>query len=251
MMKKILLGLSLLCLPLAVMADSLGVRVGIANWSYDVQGFARYQSANEADNIDVNDDLGYDNDSLRFYYVTLEHPVPVLPNIRISRTDIDTNAEGVLSSNFNYGNITFTVNEPVSSRVELKQTDITLYYQLLDNVVGLDLGLNAKQIDSQAAITGAVSGTEAADVSGWVPMLYAGASFDFPITGLGVSADGSYVTYDGSKFYDYSLRATYTTPWYLGVEAGYRSLRLDLDDFDGSYADIEFDGYFLGGYLQF
>ncbi len=251
MMKRFLLVLPLMSLPLSAMADSLGVRVGIANWGYDIQGFARYKSTNVADNIDVNDDLGYDKDSLAFYYAALEHPVPFLPNIRISRTNIDTDANGVLSSNFTYGNITFTVNEPVSSRVRLKQTDITLYYQLLDNVVGLDLGLNAKQIDSQAGITGAVSGTERAEVSGWVPMIYAGASFDFPVTGLGVSADGSYVTYSGSKFYDYSLRATYTTPWYLGVELGYRSLKLDLDDFDGSYADIEFDGYYMGGYLQF
>ncbi len=250
-MKKLLLVLPLLWLSVTASAETLGFRVGAANWGYDVSGFARYQSTNTADNIDVNNDLGYDDDSLTFIYAVLEHPVPILPNIKVSRTNIDTDANGILSANFNYGNIMFTVNEPVTSEVELNQTDITLFYQPLDNVVSLDIGLNAKYIDSKSSISGAISGTENADVSGWVPMLYAGVGIDLPFSGLAVSADGSFVTYDGSDFYDYSLRATYTTPWFLGVELGYRKIKLDLDDFDGSYANVEFDGVYAGLYLQF
>ncbi len=250
-MKKLLLALPLLWLSVAASADTLGLRIGAANWGYDISGFARYQSTDTADNIDVNDDLGYDDDSLTFFYAVLEHPVPILPNIKVSRTSIDTDANGILSANFNYGDIMFTVNEPVTSEVELNQTDITLYYQPLDNVVSLDIGLNAKYIDSKSSITGAISGTENAEVSGWVPMLYAGVGIDLPFSGFAVSADGSFVTYDGSDFYDYSLRATYTTPWFLGIELGYRKIKLDLDDFDGSYADVEFDGVYTGLYLQF
>lgn len=240
-----------LLLPTLSNADVLGVRVGANYWDFDISGTARYKTRDSANDIDVNKDLGYDDGSLGYYYVAVEHPVPFLPNIKIGRTDLDEDADGRLSKTVVYGDITFNVNEDVSSKVELDQTDITLYYSLLDNIANVDLGLNAKYIDSNARITGAVSGTQDADVSGWVPMLYAGVGADLPLTGLSVSADGAYIKYDSSSFYDYTLRATYTTPWYLGVDVGYRKIKLDLDDFDDSFADVEFDGPYAGVYLHF
>jgi len=216
----------------SVYADTLGVRAGVNYWNYDISGTARYKSPNASDDIDVNNELGYNDGSSFFYYVTLEHPVPFLPNVRLSYTDIDEDANGRLTNTVVFGNKTFLVNEAVSSQVELKQTDITLYYRVLDNAVNLDLGLDAKYIDSTASITGSLSGSEDTDVSGWVPLGYAGVGVDLPLTGLGVSADGAYVKYDGSSFYDFSVRATYTTAWHLGVDIGYRKIKLDLDDFD-------------------
>ena len=238
-------------IPAVSVADTLGVRIGASYWDYDISGTARYKTRDSSNDIDVNRDLGYDDGSLGFYYLVFEHPVPFLPNVRISRTDIDEDANGRLTKTVVYGDTTFNVNEDVSSDVELDQTDITLYYSILDTVANIDLGLNAKYIDSNARITGAISGTETADVSGWVPMAYAGVGVDLPLTGLSVGADGSYIKYEGSSFYDFTVRATYTSPWYVGVDAGYRKIKLDLDDFDDSFADVEFDGPYVGAYLHF
>ncbi|MEZ5543577.1 MAG: TIGR04219 family outer membrane beta-barrel protein [Pseudomonadota bacterium] len=232
-------------------ADTLGVWVGANYWNFDISGTARYKSTNPADDIDVNSDLGYNDDSLTTLYAVLEHPVPLVPNVKIAGTKIDTSASGVLSNNFTWGDITFTVNEPVTSAVKLNQVDLTLYWRLLDNVANLDLGVNAKYLDLDARITGATSGTDTASATGVALMLYAGAGIDLPLTGLGVDASGSYMGYSGNKFYDFTVRATYDTPWRLGVEGGYRKLKLDLDDFDGSYANIEFSGPYLGAYLHF
>jgi outer membrane protein len=82
-------------------------------------------------------------------------------------------------------------------------------------------------------------------------MGYAGIGVDLPLTGLSVGADGAYVKYQGSSFYDFSLRISYTSPWFVGAEAGYRKIKLDLDDFDDSFADVEFDGPYAGLYLHF
>ena len=237
--------------PALCAADTLGVRVGAAYWDFDMSGTARYKTRDSANNLDINKDLGYDDGSLTFFYAAFEHPVPFLPNVRLSRTDLDEDARGRLSKTVVYGNRVFLFNEDVSSDVKLDQTDITLYYSPLDNVVNVDLGLNAKYIDSKARITGSISGTETANVSGWVPMLYAGAGADLPLTGLSVGIEGAYVRYDGSSFYDYSVQASYTSPWHVGVNAGYRKIKLDLDDFDDSFADVEFDGPFAGAYLHF
>jgi outer membrane protein len=243
--------LAALLIPALSAADTLGVRVGANYWNYDISGTARYQTRDSANNIDVNKDLGYDDGNLGYYYISLEHPVPLLPNVRISKTDIDEDANGRLTNTVRYGDIIFQANEDVSSKVQLDQTDIILYYSLLDNVVNLDLGLNAKYIDSKARITGAISGTQTADVSGWVPMAYAGVGVDLPLTGLSVSADGAYVKYESSSFYDVTVRATYTSPWFVGADVGYRKIKLDLDDFDDSFADVEFDGPYAGLYLHF
>ena len=243
--------LAALLLPSIAGADILGVTAGANYWNYDIGGTARYQTRDSANDIDVNKDLGYDDGNLGYYYIALEHPVPFLPNVRLSKTDIDEDANGILSKTVVYGGTTFLVNENLNSEVQLDQTDITLYYSPLDTVVNVDLGLNAKYIDSTARITGAISGTQDADVSGWVPMAYAGVGIDLPLTGLAVSADGSYIKYESSSFYDYTLRVTYTSPWYVGADVGYRKIKLDLDDFDDSFANVEFDGPYAGLYLHF
>ena len=245
-----------LALPIALAtttacADMLGARLGVNYWDFDINGKARYQSTNPADDIDVNNDLGYNNDTLTSFYAILEHPAPLIPNIKVVGTSIDSDANGTLSSNFSWGNTVFTINEDVQSAVQLDQIDVALYWRILDNVANLDIGINAKYLDMDATITGATSGSDTASASGLVPMLYAGVGIDLPLTGLGVSADGAYIGFEGSKFYDFTLRATYDSPWFLGVEAGYRKLKLDLDDFDNSYADIEFDGPYLGAYVHF
>ena len=250
-MRRSLIPVLFMAVPTCAAADVLGVRAGANYWNYDISGTARYQTRDSSNDIDINNDLGYDDGSAGYYYISLEHPLPFLPNVRLSYTNIDEDASGRLSRTVLFGNTTFFINEDVSSQFELKQTDVTLYYELLDNVVSLDLGLNGKYIDSKARITGSLSGTENTDISGWVPMAYAGAGADLPLTGLGVSADGSYVKYEGSSFYDFSVRASYTTPWHLGVDVGYRKIKLDLDDFDDSFTDVEFDGPYAGAYITF
>lgn len=254
-MEKRMLALTL-ALPMALAtttsgADTLGVWIGANYWDFDISGTARYQSKNSADDIDVNDDLGYDDESSTSFYAIFEHPAPLIPNVKVVSTNIDSDANGTLSRDFTWGDIDFTINEDVRSDMKLDQIDVALYWRILDNVANLDIGINAKYIDIDTTITGATSGSDTVDVSGLVPMLYAGVGLDLPLTGLGVSADGSYIGYEGSNFYDFTVRATYDSPWFLGIEAGYRKLKLDLDDFDDSYADVEFDGPYLGGYVHF
>ncbi len=242
--------LTMLLTP-AAYADALGIQAGVNSWNYDISGTLRYKSQDSSNDIDVNDDLGYDDDSLTHLYAIFDHPLPMIPNIKVSMTNIDTSSNGQLSGSVVYGNTTFNVNENVSSELKLEQIDLTLYYRILDNVANFDLGLNLKYIDAEGTISGENSGTESADISAVVPMLYAGVGVDLPFTGLSVSADGSVIGYQDNTFYDFTVKANYTTPWLLGVDVGYRTLKLDLDDLDDSYSDVEFEGPYAGVYLQF
>jgi outer membrane protein len=249
--RKLSYALLLSLLAPATYADTLGVQAGANYWDYDISGSVRYKTKDSDNDIDVNDDLGYDNDTLTNFYVLFDHPLPAIPNIKISLTDIDTDANGRLSKTVVFGDKTFNVNEKVSSELKLDQIDFTLYYRILDNVANFDLGLNVKYIDAKGTIRGDITGSESNDISAPVPMVYAGVGVDLPFTGLSVSADGSVIGYQDSTFYDYTIRANYTTPWRLGIDVGYRALKLDLDDFDDSFANVKFDGPYAGAYLKF
>lgn len=251
MKRKLSYAILLSMLAPAVQADAIGIQAGANYWDFDISGTVRYKTKNSANDIDVNDDLGYDDDSLTYFYVMFDHPLPVIPNVKVSFTNIDTSANGRLTKSVVYGDKTFNVNENVSSEVKLDQIDLTLYYRILDNVANLDLGLNIKYIDAEGSITGEIAGKESADISAPVPMLYAGIGVDLPFSGLSVSADGSAIGYQDSKFYDFTVKANYTTPWHLGIDVGYRAVKLDLDDIDDSFSDVEFDGPYAGAYLKF
>ena len=81
-------------------------------------------------------------------------------------------------------------------------------------------------------------------------MLYLMAGVS-PWEGLFIGAEGSMVKYSGSTISDISAKISYTTSFFLGVEAGYRKQVYTLDDLDDAYADMEFSGPFLGAYLKF
>jgi outer membrane protein len=237
-------------LPAGVMAET-GITLGTRLGTSDVNGTLRYQSVDPADDIDINNDLGYQDSQPVNYYLQLEHPLPLLPSARIDHSELDDSASGQLTRTVNYGGSSFTVGESIDSSVQVSRTDIILYYSIFDTVANIDVGVNARYIDSKTSLAGSLGGNETASISGWVPMFYAGVGMDLPLSGLSLGADGSFAGYQGNHLYDVKLRASYTTDWNLGADLGYRRMRLDLEDFDDSYADIAFDGPFAGVFVSF
>ncbi len=237
-------------LPATAVADT-GITLGARYGTSDINGSLRYLSTSPDDDIDINDDLGYRDTRPYNFYLQLEHPLPLLPNARLNRSRMDESASGQLSRTVNFGGSKFTLGETVDSTAEVTQTDIILYYSIFDTVANVDVGLNAKYLDSSVSLSGNLAGDETANISGWVPMLYAGVGVDLPLTGLSIGADGSFTGYQGSRLYDLNLRASYTTDWHIGADLGYRRMKLNLDDFDDSYSNIEFDGPYAGIFVTF
>ncbi len=243
--------LVLLLLADAVAAGEAGLRAGVREWFGTVDGTLRYRSNDPANDIDLNRDLGYDSINPGDYYLRLEHPLPLLPNALLGKTVVDENTTGRLTRTADFGGSQFTTGEDVDSTMQYRQSDIILYYSIVDTAASVDVGVNARYIDSHTAISGGNGGVETVDVSGWLPMLYAGIGFDLPLTGLSIGADGSFSGYRGSRLYDVTLHASYTTPWKIGADLGYRRLKISLDDFDAYTADVEIDGPYAGVFVNF
>lgn len=234
---------AMLSIPTLTMADVLSVSIGGGMWQADPSGYLR--NAIDPTNVDVNDDLFWKKEDQGYLFVTLEHPVPIIPNVRIMATNLDYSGSGTASFTLNGE----TFSGTVSSEGSFDQTDITAYWEVLDNVVSLDLGLTAKLLDFSYSV--ASTGVSTSDsLSATFPMVYGlvGAS---PIPGLFLGVEGNWIGYDGNNLTDFTAKVSYTTDFFLGIEGGYRSQTYELDDVDGYFGKLEFKGPFIGAYLKF
>ena len=244
-MKKniVLLSLSAI-LALGASADTFGLEMGAAAWASKTSGNIEYKG----DSIDLEKDLGYEDLNTNFIWASFEHPIPLIPNIKIQHTKIEDTASKI--SNVTFDNKTFSGN--VSSSLQLNQTDFIAYYELLDNWVNLDVGINGKFIDASVSVND-TSTTPASNknLEYIIPMVYAKARFDLPFSGLSAETDLSYITYEDSEFYDLKGGLLYETSFGLGATAGYRMEKLQLDDISDVNSNIDIKGAYAGLFYHF
>jgi outer membrane protein len=244
-MKKNILLLSL-CSAFAIgaNADTLGLEMGAAFWAAKTSGNLEYRSL--GNDIDLGNTLGYDTLNTNFLWASFEHPVPVIPNIKIQHTKIEDSS--TRTTNVTFDNKNFTGN--VSSNIQLNQTDFIAYYEILDNWINVDLGINGKYIDASFSVNDS-SLSAIKDLDYIIPMAYAKAKFDLPFSGFSIETDLSYVTFRQSEFYDLKGALLYETSFGLGATLGYRSEKLQLDDISDVNSDIEIKGAYAGLYYHF
>ena len=97
-------------------ADTLlGVYAGAQAWDMETTG--GFSDSNS--NVDFN----FEDETKGSFYVALEHPVPLIPNIKLQRTGLDTNGETLLSSSMTYDGELFSANTSVNTSLDLVSTD--------------------------------------------------------------------------------------------------------------------------------
>ncbi|MDR9437172.1 MAG: TIGR04219 family outer membrane beta-barrel protein [Thiohalophilus sp.] len=249
LLRQLAIALTALAVSSSAFADFIGARFGAGMWDHDPSGTIRYDGGSVGTNADLKNDLNLEDDKEGYFYALVEHPVPLIPNVKIMQTNLTSNGSGTITTDFTYGGQSFSASQPITSELVLDHTDVTLYWQLLDNVVSFDFGITGKMVDAEATLTSG-GNTVNNSFDGIVPMGYLGVGVT-PWPGLEFRVEGSALEIGDSSLTDYTAKVSYTTSYLLGVEAGYRSLELELDDLDDVYSNMEFDGPFLGVYLDF
>lgn len=170
----------------------------------------------------------FNNESQSGYQIGLylEHPVPVLPNIRV-----DLTPEFSFSGSNGVGG---------TNKVSFDQSDITPYYEILDNVVDLDIGVTFKVLD------GKVEGLLNQEFSEVIPMAYLGAGIDFVGTGLRIAGDVKYIEYDGDSLSDSRIKAVWNINKMVQVQGGYRYETLKINDRYDMNSNVVIEGPFIG-----
>jgi outer membrane protein len=204
--------------------------------------------------VDLEDDLNLDADGQNVLFFAFEHPVPVLPNIKIKMSDMEADGNGRLTQELNFGGETYSATDDVATDLDLTHTDYTLYWGLPVPLVTLDFGLTFRQFDgSMEVVSSTTSASSDLDVT--VPMAYFKAGIDIPMTGLSLGGDLNYLKYENSGITDFDVNITYVLPVIpvldVGITAGYRSfdLEIDPDDFGGDDDDLSAEATVAGPYV--
>lgn len=249
MIKKILLSstVTTLLLTSSVQADFIGAEVGYAAWNTKLTGDIRKGN----DSFDFENELGYGSHEINgFLWAYIDHPLPLIPNLKIQKTNFSDSGTGSIQTSKTFSGKTLSAGN-LSSSIDFDQIDVIPYYRILDNWVNLDLGLNFKIIDGDISMTDNANTSATTDFTVVLPMLYAKARFDMPLTGLSVETDASYISYDGNSFTDVKAGVVYESSIGLGATAGYRLQNITLDDIDDTYGKMDIKGIYAGLFFHF
>lgn len=251
-MKKIALAVTLASiLSTNVQADALGIYLGGQIWDNKASGTLGDGSSQ----VDFN----LEDKKQNSFFIAFEHPIPLIPNVRIASTSLETEGNTTLTTEFEFEGETFREDANVNADFNISYIDYTLYYELFDNdLLSFDLGLTGRDFDGDVTVSaqsnqGATSGR--ISVTEIVPMLYARTNIGLPLTGFNLYAQGNFLSIDDHTLYDYEVGVSYELIDNLAVDvninAGYRAVKLELDDLNDLYTNIEFDGVFLGTTIHF
>jgi outer membrane protein len=224
-------------------ADTVfGVYAGAGTWLQKASGDVMSGDAS----VDLDKDLGLDDEQNNVFFLALEHPVPLLPNVRLQYMDIGFSGSSTLNREIDFNGATFPITTAVKTDIQATQTAATLYYEMLDNVVSLDLGLDVRYLDGDASI---VSTIEASRVQfkGAIALPYARARVDLPFSGFWLGGEISGIAYGGDSVFDANAQLGWQSAFGLGMEAGYRTFRLNAENFDDiDKLDVAIDGPYAG-----
>jgi len=209
--------------------------------------------------VDLTDTLGLEGGDNYYGWAYFEHPVPVLPNIKLEMGKDEYSGTRTINQTI-LGN-TFTGS--VDSTMDLSSQDLILYWGVPGTgvlstampLVGFDMdfGLGAKQYKGEIAVTESTGTTSyMSEIDEIIPYGYLRARVE--AFGVGVEGQFKYTSYESNTYQDCVVKADYTFPVTpvidIGIEGGYKQTKFDVD-FSGFVADAETSGYFVGVFAKF
>ncbi len=255
-MKKIALAVTLASILSAnVQADALGIYLGGQLWDNQASGTLGDGSSQ----VDFN----LVDEKQNSFFIAFEHPLPIIPNLRIASTSLETSGVTTLTADFEFEDETFSKDAIVNADFNVSYVDYTLYYELFDNdILSFDFGLTGRDFDGDVTLAAQVTTdsdivtqSESIAVTDIIPMLYVATNVGLPLTGLNLYAQGNFLSFDDHTLYDYEVGVSYELIDNLAVDvninAGYRAVKLELEDLNDLYTNIEFDGVFIGTTIHF
>jgi outer membrane protein len=228
-----------------VSADTVfGIYAGAGSWQSEYSGDVGQTSAS------LND-LGVDDNNNSFYYIAVEHPIPLIPNIKLQQNDISSRQTGTLSNDFNLNNQSFPAGTAVTTDFDLSYTDAVLYYEILDNWLNLDVGVTVRKYSGEL-IAQSLNASDSVDVDVTLPLGYARFQFDLPLTGFSAGLEANLIRYQDNSISDYSAKISYMfdSALDLGVEVGYKTTSIQIDE-DDVNTDIRLKGPYAAAIFHF
>ena len=194
-------------------ADMLGGEISLGMYSHSTSGSATYNLGRYNDNLSLSSDYGY------IFKAYLEHPWPLIPNVKIASSTMDVGDS--LSMNIN---------------------DFTAYYEILDSDIELDVGVTLRYLYGDIGVN---AGAKDISYSNLLGMFYGKGRYVISDTGFAVQVEANAMHYDNTKMYDYEIALRYTIAMGLGFEGGYKAVYLNSDEIEkGLNLDLNTNGVY-------
>jgi len=209
-------------------------------------GYVSYKPASEInDRIDLKNDARLGDKTQPWVKLKLEHPIPVIPNIKLAYMPMKFDGSGVLTRDINWGGRTYQANADFNLSVKLDRVDTTLYYNLpfiktaTAGKLDVEFGLNVRTIMFGATLSGTTVDneivSESASITFPIPMGHLAVEIR-PINLVSLVGELNYIGYKNNAYYDYvaglRLSPPVRTPLKPFVEVGYRYEKLKIDEQD-------------------
>jgi outer membrane protein len=222
--------------------------IGLNIESHSAQTAQSFNSSS----IDLVDDLDVDNPAQTSMVLILEHPISALPNIRYQSYNMDSSNSLSINPEFGLSRGSPGVGGDSNASYDLAYNDLVLYYQLLNNWMDLDMGVDLKRLDGQVSQAGQGSSI---DIDETIPLFHLSARVDLPINGLYVGANINTsiinlgISESGAQ--DSTIMLGFENGTGLGIAGGIKSFSLELNNSNDANTDLGYDGLFVNGYLNF
>jgi outer membrane protein len=198
--------------------------------------------------INIKDDLGFSDSntySVEAFTGIGNH------HLTLSYTPLDYAASKSISKTINFNNKNYVVGTNVNTDLRLKMFDAEYRYDLLNfkNVLaGFSINLlgKIKYLDGEAKMKSAADGEQKQAFGVPIPMIGAGLHVGLIASILEARAQAAGIGYSGNYFVD-ALADIALTPFpFTRLSAGYRYLKIKIDNVSDTYGDLDFYGPYLG-----
>jgi outer membrane protein len=248
-MKKLtLLGLSsvFLLAGSSKAGPSIDFEVSIGAIQQKPSGYVSYEAESDNDRLDVKNDAKLGDKTKPWAKFKLEHPIPLIPNIKLAYMPMKFDGSGVLSRDIKWGEYTYQAYADFNFSVKLDRIDTTLYYNFpfiktaTAGKLDVEFGLNVRTIMFDGKLSGRERGTgrsisESASITLPIPMGHLAAEIR-PISLVSLVGELNYIGYKNNAYYDYvaglRLNSRVRTPLKPFVELGYKHEKLKIDEQD-------------------
>ena len=220
-MKKILTASAI---ALAATLATVSVQADTIGFSFAAKGYSSTLTDNDA-KVDSDTSTNVE------YTFALEHPVPIIPNVRVAYADFSFDGKW---------------GSPLTSTIEQSFVEGTLYYELLDNIVELDLGLTARVMDASLSDVGLVTDFKNDNTAA---LLFLKVQGNLPVTGLSLGGLAQAGGNASDTIMDVEVYVQYEFSFGLGLSAGYRVIEQELEYESKTAKDVDSDTSFAGSYV--
>lgn len=203
---------------------------------------------------DLHDELGYSRTHQNTFYIGLEHALPLWPNVRLTQSHFNDAPTFRLTPGAHGG--ATRPGMTMASRLDITNTDLTLYYSPLKGPVKLDVGFDLRRIEVEFALQvtpdGAPRPIQSFDKreSQVFPAVFAATHIDLPLANTYLTAEALYSRYQDRRQELAVVGLGWAPLPLVEVGLGYRHERQKFSS-DNFRVDMTTRGPYLGVSLHF